>query len=385
MSFLRNDAINRVNLHSGIQALAQGAGAIFFLVILLRAGISVPAALAAQAAIVTLRFLLRPATLPLARRWGLKPMLIAGTLGIALHYPLLAQVDGVGPMLLLLVVVAAIGEVFYYVAYNAWFAVLGDVEHRGHQIGAREALISVVGIVAPLAGGWALVTVGPGWTFAAVGLVQALAVLPLLGVPNVLVAREAPGVFSVARPAAILAAIDGWFDASFIFVWQIALYVALAESIPAYGGAMALASLAGAVFGLVLGRHVDAGHGRRTVAIAYVFAAAVVMLRAVSLGSPWLAVIANALGALAMPLIVPPLGAAIYNMAKASPCPLRFHLATEAGWDVGCFAGCVAAAALVAAGLSLSVATVMALPAMAAVAFLLRRYFAAAGVPIRSG
>ena len=29
MAFLRNDAINRVNLHSGIQALAQGAGAVF--------------------------------------------------------------------------------------------------------------------------------------------------------------------------------------------------------------------------------------------------------------------------------------------------------------------------------------------------------------------
>jgi hypothetical protein len=31
MSFFRNDAINRVNLHSGIQALAAGAGGVFFL------------------------------------------------------------------------------------------------------------------------------------------------------------------------------------------------------------------------------------------------------------------------------------------------------------------------------------------------------------------
>ncbi|SDB56026.1 hypothetical protein [Bauldia litoralis] len=170
MAFLRNDAINRVNLHSGIQALAQGAGAIFFLVFLLRAGVSVPVALLAQAAIVTGRFLLRPAMLPIARRWGLKPMLIVGTLGIALQYPLLARVDGIGIALVVLVVVASVGEVFYFLAYNAYFAVLGDVEHRGHQIGAREALVSVVGIVAPLAGGWALATVGPGWTFAAVGL-----------------------------------------------------------------------------------------------------------------------------------------------------------------------------------------------------------------------
>ena len=83
MAFLRNDAVNRVNLHSGIQALAHGARAVFFLVFLLRAGISVPAALVAQAAILAGRFVLRPAILPLAKRWGLKPLLIFGTVAIA--------------------------------------------------------------------------------------------------------------------------------------------------------------------------------------------------------------------------------------------------------------------------------------------------------------
>ena len=52
MAFLRNDAVNRVNLHSGIQALAQASGGIFFLVFMLRAGVSIPAALMAQSAIL---------------------------------------------------------------------------------------------------------------------------------------------------------------------------------------------------------------------------------------------------------------------------------------------------------------------------------------------
>jgi hypothetical protein len=68
MAFLRNDAINRVNLHYGIQVLAQSAGGIFFLVFLLRAGVSIPVALIAQAAILAGRFFLRPAILPLAKR-----------------------------------------------------------------------------------------------------------------------------------------------------------------------------------------------------------------------------------------------------------------------------------------------------------------------------
>ncbi len=375
MAFLRNDAINRVNLHSGIQALAQGAGAVFFLVFLLRAGVSVPAALIAQAAILAGRFLLRPAILPLAKRWGLKPLLIVGTFGRALHYPLLAEVHGVGGALLALCIVSSVGEVFYWLSYNAYFAALGDAEHRGHQIGAREALVAVVGIVAPLLGAWGLVAAGARPTFAAVGLVQALAAIPLLGVPNVPVRQRAPGAFKAARLAVVLIGLDGWFDGFFFFVWQIALFVSLGESIAAYGGAMALAGLVGAVCGLLLGRHVEAGHGRRVAAIAYIAAAVIILMRAASLGSPWLAVIANALGAFLMPLLLPALATATYNMAKASPCPFRFQMATEGGWDVGCFAACLITAALAALGVSLTVALLLALPGIAAAALLLRRYY----------
>jgi hypothetical protein len=42
VSFLGNDAINRVNLHATIQALAQGAGGVFVFVYLLKAGLRRP-------------------------------------------------------------------------------------------------------------------------------------------------------------------------------------------------------------------------------------------------------------------------------------------------------------------------------------------------------
>lgn len=379
MAFLRNDAINRVNLHTGIQALAQGAGGIFFLVFLLRAGISIPLVLLAMAAVVTGRFLLRPAILPLAKRFGIKPLLIAGTLLLALQYPLLARVDGIGPMLLVLVVVVAVGDVFYWPSYHAYFAALGDSEDRGQQVGAREALTAVIGILAPLVGAWAFVTVGPSPVFWAAGLVQALAVLPLIGVANVPVKQAAPGTFRAARLTVALLAIDGWYAAGWFFVWQIALFVSLGGNIPAYGGAMALAGLFGAGGSLLLGRTIDLGHGRRAVTIGYGIAVVIVVLRAVSLGSPWLAIAANALGALAMPLYIPSIGTAMYNMAKASPCALRFNMASEGGWDVGCFVGCLTAAAAYHAGLSLSVGILQGVPAALAIIVLLRRYYGKSG------
>ena len=379
MAFMRNDAVNRVNLHSGIQALAQSGGGIFFVVYLVQAGVPIPIALATMAAILTVRFILRPAILPLAIRWGLKPPLIAGVLALAAQYPLLARVHGVDGTLAALGLVTALGEILYWPNYNAYFAAIGDDEHRGHQIGAREALVAVAGILAPLAGGWALVTFGPGPMFAAVGLIQALSALPLIGAPNVAIQKApAPGLFRTARVGMILAAADSWFDSSFFFVWQVALFLSLGRDFSSYGGAMALAGLVGAACGLLLGRHIDGGGGRRATLIAYALTAAVVVARTASAGSPWLAVGANAAGAFVMSLISPVIGAAIYPLAKAAPCPLRFLILTEASWDVGCIGGCLAAAGLVASGVPLHLTMLLSLPALALAAVGLRRYYAGA-------
>jgi DHA1 family inner membrane transport protein len=376
MAFLSNDAVNRVIVHSGVKALAESAGGVFFFVYLLKAGLSVEAALLSQTAIFTLRFALRPALLPLAVRFGVLPLYIAGTFLMALQYPLLALVHGVGPALAVTCAAAGVGELVYYLAGNAYWAMVGDIEHRGQQTAARESLVAVVGIVGPLAGGAALTRFGPGPVFAAVGLVQALAALPLIGLPNVAVAAKAPGAFRAARAGFILIATDGWFDVCYIHVWQIALFLALAESFESYGGAMALAGLAAAVAGLFLGRHIDAGGGRRAVTVTYGLAATAVVLRAASLGSPWLAVAANALGAMLWPLLGPTIGACSHNLAKASPCAFRFHMGTEGGWDVGAVAASLTAALLVRLGAPLTVPLLMALLGVAGSVAFLRRYYA---------
>jgi hypothetical protein len=124
---------------------------------------------------------------------------------------------------------------------------------------------------------------------------------------------------------------------------------------------MALAALVGAASGLALGRHVDLGHGRRAVLIAYAIAAFVVVLRAISVGSPWLAVAANALGPMVAALQAAAMMTVLYNLGQAAPCPLRFQIAAEGGWDLGALGGTLAAAALVSAGRSLAIAILLGL------------------------
>jgi MFS transporter, DHA1 family, inner membrane transport protein len=380
MAFFRNETVNLLNLHYGIHALALSGGGAFFLAYLLNAGVPAPAVLASFALILAGRFAIRPFILMPARRWGLKPLVIAGTVLSALQYPLLAEVHGVGWQLLALCAVASLGDSVYWTSYHAYFASLGDAEHRGHQLGAREAIAALVGIVGPLLAGWALATLGPRIAFDVTAGVIMVAALPFLGTPNVAVARTAPGAFRAAIPGVLMFAADGWIAASYVFVWQIALFLSLGESFTAYGGAMALAALVGAASGLLLGRQIDAGHGRGAVRLALGSLVVGISLRAVSYGSPLLAVAANAVGALVSALYVPTIMTAVYNQAKGSPCALRFHIATEGGWDAGGASGCLLAAGLLWAGAPIPLAILLSLLGTVAAFVLLRRYYTQVGL-----
>jgi hypothetical protein len=375
MSLFSNDAVNRVHVHSAIQSLAQNGGGVFVFVFLLKAGVPAPLVFVILAAMVACRFALRPFVLPLAQRIGVRQVLIAGTVLEAAIFPILPFVHGPGPLLFAVIGVGAVGSVLYWTSFHAYYAALGDAEHRGGQVAVREAGSALVAIIAPAIAGWALVTAGPQAAFWGAGLVQILAAVPLIGAPNVAAAHEAPGGFRAARLGAVLMATDGFFSASYYYLWQIGLFLTLGESFGGYGGAMALAGVLGAAGTLGLGRLIDLGHGVRTVYIAYGIAAAVLALRAASLGHPALAVAANAGGAMAASLLMPVLMARVYNLSKSSPCPLRFSIATEGGWDLGCGTGCLLAAALTWAHASLAVPMLLGLvAAVAAVAILTRSY-----------
>jgi hypothetical protein len=320
--------------------------------------------------------------LVLARRVGLKPLVIAGTITSAAQYLLLPEVHSIGVTLLALIVVTAVADTYYWTCYHAYFATLGDAEHRGHQVGAREAIAAVVGIIGPLATGWALTVLGPRAAFGANAMVLLLSALPLLWAPNVRIAWKAPGAFRAALPGMLMFAADGWMIAGYWFVWSIALFLALGKSFSAYGGAMALAAVVGAISGLVLGRLIDAGHGSRAAAVALAALVVTITLRAVSYGDATLAVIANAAGALVMFLYVPTLGTAMYNQAKRSPCALRFHIAAEGGWDLGGASAGLICAALLWFGAPLGACILLSLFGAFAVFILLRRYYATTGTPV---
>ena len=376
MTFFRNSSINLLNLHYGIHYIALSGGAAFFAIYLLKSGVPVPGVFVSLALILLGRFVVRPIAIGCAARWDLRAMVIAGTVLSALQYPFLAEVHGVGTALAGLIAMSAVGDAVYWSTYHAYFAALGDDDLRGQQIGVREAIAAVVGIASPLLTGWMIVAFGPRAAFGATSGIAALAALPLLWAPNVRVRRRVPGVFRAAGPGMLLFVADGWVAAGYVFVWQIALFVSLDESLLAYGGALAFAALVGAIGGLTLGRHIDAGHGKQAVWYAFGTFALIVALRAFATGNATIAVLANALGAFGACLYIPTLMTAVYTMAKHSPCTLRFHVATEAGWDLGGAASLLVTALASELGMPLRDGILLSLVGVAAITIMLRRYYA---------
>jgi len=102
MAYFRNNTVNLLNLHYGLHSFALSGSSAFFGVFLLKSGVPAPIVLASIAAILLGRFLIRPGVLVFARRFGLKPLLIVGTIATGLQYPLLADVQGVGAALFVL-------------------------------------------------------------------------------------------------------------------------------------------------------------------------------------------------------------------------------------------------------------------------------------------
>jgi MFS family permease len=377
MAFFHNRSVNLINLHYIVGSVAMGGGGAFYSVYLLKAGLSLPHVILALAGIFGVRFAIRMMVLPLGIRIGLRRLLILGTLLMAASFPFLIFVQGIGIGLGALILSTAVADAFYWPSYHAYFAALGDEEHRGQQIGLRESVVAALGIASPLAAGWLLVTFGPVAAFGATAVIQALAAVPLLWTPDVAVARSAPGAFQAALSGVLLFIADGWSTAGYFIVWQIALFMTLGQNYLAYGGALAVAALVGAAAGLFLGRLIDGGNGKRAVWIAIGVSAFVIGLRAVSLRSPALAIVANALGAFVTCLYIPTLMTAVYNNAKRSSCTLRYHIASEGGWDAGIAAGLLAAAAIIGAGLPVPYAIGTALIGTATVFVLLMRYYSA--------
>ncbi len=372
-----NRDIKRLALHNAVATLAWALSSAFSAVFLLRAGITPAQIFLAFAALLALRFVMRPLVLVTAPVLGLRRTFILGAIFCALSCPALALVSGIGFGLAVFVIVSALGQVFYCTCYHVFFTTVSDRGRRATQVGAFQALGTVAAMLGPALGGVLLATRGPWPTFGAASLIALAAILPLVHIAEPPMVREKPrDAYAAAKTGVKLYFADGWMQVSLTSAWSMVLFQALGERYDSFGGTLSLAAFSGAVGGIFLGRLIDNGHARSAVLINAAMLALVVVLRAATFGHA-AAAVAVAIGTtLLSGVYLPSWMTAAYNEAKIAPCTLRFQFAAEGGWDGGGVCAGLIAAGCCALGLPLSVSILLALPMVAVQALLLGNSYA---------
>jgi len=375
-----NPDVNRLIAHTMLHQLAWGLSGVFLGVFLLRQGISPANIFLAVAAIFVLRFIFRPLVPITVSAIGSRRTLVLGTLLFALQYPSLALVHGIGPALLLYCGVTALGDAFFWTCYHAFYATAGDAERLGSQIGQRSLLGALVGAFGPALGGFLLAAFGPWSAFGAATVIEVAAILPLLKVKAPHFERIAPpGAFAAARRGVLLFCTDGWITCCSAFAWDMLAFRVLGARFDTFGGMLTAAALTGSLGSAIFGRVIDTRHARRAVWVSVAVSVFCLLMKSVSGFSPVMvvgaAIVSNLLGG----LYIPSLMTAVYNEAKFAPCPLRFQLAAEGGWDLGGALGCIAGAAACTLGMPLQAVILLALPGVAAQGYLLSGVYAVGG------
>ena len=350
MVTFKNRSVNLVYIHAGLQALVMHGGEAFVFVYLLKAGLSAPVVLLCIATMFASRMFFRSFVTPVVLRFGLRKTLIVSVIIEGATYLMLPMISTVGPLLIAYLALWAISSSFYWTTYHAYVAQVGNNEHRGTQVSTMEFIGMLTGVGAPLLMSFLLTWFSPWVGFAFIAAMMFLAALPFVFGPEVAILREAEVPQSSKRLARLLLFTDGLRSAGLHFIWLIVLFLTLGSSYAAFGGALALAGATGAVMGLFVGRWIDLGKGVHAARIGYGAMLLSAVAKCFGFSLPWTAVVANTMTTAAWPSYATSFNSQIYNLARQSPCALRFHVVAEGGWDLGMAVGCSFAAALVYAG-----------------------------------
>lgn len=359
--------IRRIYAHAGLQSFVEASGGLFVVGFLVKQGLSPSFALASFALILLSRFALRATVLPLAHRYGLRSVLLLGVLIRAASFIMLSFISGLGPMLIAWILVSGLGSVLYWTGYHAYVSAAGDNAAMGRQVSIQQAVTAAVGIVAPVAGGFLLGWAGPLAGFAIIAVIQLLAAVPLLGAPNPAIdpgTRADPAIVRFGRRVYFA---EGLQSGSSVVVWNLALFVTLGQSFENFGGALALAGIGAAAGSLLIGRLIDGGRANHSLTLAYGLGAIVIAIKALAWELPLPALVATALGALVTPMLATAMLSPLYAMAQRSQCTLRFNMATEGGWDLGCSTAALVAAAILHMGFGYTLPILLGLGAIGAI------------------
>lgn len=262
-SALKNRNIDLLDLHVGLHRFGANIIDVFGAVYLLGLGLSFSTVALAAAASCVIRMVLRPFSLLLSERIGLRKSLLIGTVVNAGLFLVLAGVSELNPWLFFYVFYSALCNITYWLSFHSYNAAAGDTDKRGRQMGLQLGLVTVARMVAPLVGGILIVHLGFLSLYVVATVVMLAAVGPLFFIEDVVPGRSMgwrEAVRTVDKRGLVIQMGDGLLYMHG-FVWTIVLFLIVGNYV-VFGGLVAFELLATAFLFMVLGYFIDKGKGR---------------------------------------------------------------------------------------------------------------------------
>ncbi len=331
-----NKSINLLNLHSAIQRFSSNIFDTFGAIYLLSLGISFPIVALIWTSICILGIILRPLSLMLSEKIGLKRSLILGVFISSGLFLVLSKVNGVNSWLYFYILYLTLCDIAYWLPYNSFYAVAGDINSRGKQIGTKLGFVTLLRMVAPLSGGIIITHFGFFYLYVIAMVVMLLSVIPLFFVqdvsPGKLISfKEA--IRSIDSRGMILQIGDGIFNIH-SFVWTIVLF-SLAGNYVTFGGLIAFEIFCTTVLFILLGYFIDKGNGKMITNIGLLILGLAILFRVFFVNTIPEVIFSDILIAIGMTFYLSSFEVGFYNIAKKTPNTLWFMFFGDLGWDLG--------------------------------------------------
>jgi MFS family permease len=330
-----------------------------------------------MAATFGLRIILRPISLKLCFRYGLKTILIIGTVLYSINYPLLGQIEGIDSWFFLFIFIFSLTDTFYWLPYHTIFAVLGDKEHRGKQTSIRDGIFKIAEFSAPLISGILVVTYGYWAAFLAAMVFMFIAAIPLIKVPKLDLTKFDKKIKhkkQIEKEGFWLYAGGGFFH-NHSFIWTLVLFLIVLN--PAYfGGLIGLAIIFQFLLNIFVGHLFDKGKGNQVSKIGTLLLSLAIVGRGLFVDTVPEVILFDIIFAIGYTLYMPIFNSTFYNLSKESKHPLWFQYYGEKGWDVGSVLATLMTAFIVYLNNDLRLAMILSLGGLLVANYILRKYFA---------
>lgn len=334
-SFITNRNINLISIHSGILVIAEQMGFIFMGVYLYQVGLPLWQIFVAWSLNFFIRLIVRPLSIKSSFTFGLKTTLIIGAILYATVFSILTQVQGIDYWLAIFLIVWALTDCFYWLTFHTFFALHGDNEKRGKQMGFKMTLMLFAQLLAPLIAAILISISGFNSAFFTSAAIMFVSIIPLFFTSNIKIKK------TKWRKANKSLSKEGFWvyigDAIFYnqdLAWRLFLFIFISDVIQ-FGGLLSLAILFQMILSLFVGHFFDGGKGKNLLLIGMLFISIAELGRALFIKTIPEIIFFDLIFMLGLTFYRPTIDASLSNISKSAKHTLWYNYNSEIGWDIG--------------------------------------------------